>query len=138
MPRQPAHNSPADDPNDALALFRYGLIAQIEYNPPPAGQLEACLRAIAAQTYQIPGSTRTHVSVTSLRRYRKAYQAGGFDALRPQPRGDAGVPAPLLPRCSAGPLPCGRSNRAVRPRAWWRSCSMTRPSTWTARCASTP
>jgi transposase InsO family protein len=97
MPRQPAHHSPADDPHDALALFRYGLIAPIVYNPPAAGQLEVQLRAIAAQTYQIPGSTRTQVSVTSLRRYLKAYQAGGFEALRPQPRRDAGRPRAFAP-----------------------------------------
>ncbi len=92
MPRKPAPNSPNDDPDSEIALFRYGLIAQIIHDPPAAGRQEGLLREIAAKTYKIPGSTRSRVSVTSLRRYLKAYQAGGFDALRPQQRSDAGVP----------------------------------------------
>ncbi len=98
MPRPPAANSPTDDPDSEIALFRYGLIAQILHDPPAAGQQEALLRAIAAKTYRIPGSMRSRVSVTSLRRYLKAYQAGGFDALRPQPRSDTGVPRAFAPK----------------------------------------
>ncbi len=97
MPRPRVPNSPTDDPDGEIALFRYGLIAQILHDPPAAGQQEALLRALAAKTYRIPGSTRTRVSVTSLRRYLKAYQAGGFDALRPQTRSDAGVPRAFVP-----------------------------------------
>jgi putative transposase len=72
-------------------------VAQILHDPPPAGQQERLLREIAAKTYKIPGSTRSRVSITSLRRYLKAYQAGGFDALRPQPRSDAGKPRAFAP-----------------------------------------
>ena len=97
MPRPPAANSLTDDPDSEIALFRYGLIAQILHDPPAAGQQEALLRAIAAKTYRIPGSMRSRVSVTSLRRYLKAYQAGGFDALRPQARSDTGVPRAFAP-----------------------------------------
>jgi putative transposase len=92
MPRKSASNSRNDAPDSELALFRYGLIAQILHDPPAPGRQEARLREIAAKPYKIPGSTRSRVSVTSLRRYLKAYQAGGFDALRPQVRADAGVP----------------------------------------------
>jgi putative transposase len=97
MPRKSASHSPTDDPDGEIALFRYGLIAQILHDPPASGRQEALLREIAAKTYQIPGSTRSRVSITSLRRYLKAYQAGGFDALRPQPRSDAGKPRAFAP-----------------------------------------
>ena len=83
----------ATDPHDLnteTALFRYGLIAQLVHTPPNTGQQERLLREIASRTYTIPGSTRTHVSVTTLRRYLKTYRAHGFDALRPAPRADAG------------------------------------------------
>ncbi len=80
------------DLNTEIALFRYGLIAQLVHDPPPRGQQERRLREIAAKTYRIPGSTRTRVSVTTLRRYLKAYREGGFDALRPSPRADKGIP----------------------------------------------
>ena len=52
---------------------------------------EQALRELAAKPYRIPGSPRTQVSLTTLRRYLKAYQAGGFEALRPPPRADRGT-----------------------------------------------
>jgi transposase InsO family protein len=92
MSRKALAEAQSQDLNTEIALFRYGLIAQLVHNPPPGGQQEAQLRAIAAQTYRIPGSTRTQVSVTTLRRYLQAYRTGGFDALRPVTRGDQGAP----------------------------------------------
>jgi transposase InsO family protein len=83
--------------NTEVALFRYGLIAALIHDPPPKGQQEQALRAIAAKRYSIPGSPRTRVSVTSLRRYLKAYRASGFDALRPPPRADRGTPRAFPP-----------------------------------------
>jgi transposase InsO family protein len=95
----PKTTSTADsyDLNTEIALFRYGLIAQLVHTPPNKGQQESLLREIAARTYAIPGSTRTRVSVTTLRRYLKTYRAQGFDALRPGPRTDAGVPRAFPP-----------------------------------------
>ena len=97
-----------------IALFRYGLIAlwgrqlmrcgaplqgrpHIVHTPPDPGQRERLLREIAARTYHIPGSKRRRVSVTTLRRYLKAYRDQGFDALRPAPRADAGTPRAFPP-----------------------------------------
>jgi putative transposase len=84
-----------------IALFRYGLIAQLIHDPPAQGQQEAQLRALAAKTYQLPGSRRTRVSLSALRRYLKAYRTGGFDALRPVGRPDAGVPRAFPPEVLA-------------------------------------
>ena len=83
--------------NTQIALFRYGLIAQLVFAPLPAGQLEQALRQIARQRYAIPYSTRTRVGISTLRRYLKQYQAGGFDALRPKERADKGRPRALPP-----------------------------------------
>jgi transposase InsO family protein len=91
----PTHNIPETEPEDLqteIALFRYGLIAQLVHTPPDKGHQERLLREIAAQPYRIPGSTRKRVSVTSLRRYLKTYRTAGFDALRPTRRADAGTP----------------------------------------------
>ena len=74
------------DPTDLateIALFRYGLIAQLVHTPPDKGQQEALLRELAARVYRIPGSKRKRVSITTLRRYLQAYRTQGFDALRP-------------------------------------------------------
>ena len=85
------------DLNTEIALFRYGLIAQLVHTPPDTGQQEHLLREIASRTYTIPGSTRTHVSVTTLRRFLKTYHEQGFDALRPALRADAGAPRAFPP-----------------------------------------
>ena len=81
-----------DDPAIETALFRYSLIAALIHHPPDRGRLEAELRQIAAQTYVIPHSKRTRVSLASLRRYLQAYRTRGFEALLPKPRRDAGSP----------------------------------------------
>jgi len=78
--------------NTEIALFRYGLIAALLYEPQETGITEKSLRAIAARSYTIPYSKRTQVSVTSLRRYLYDYRQGGFEALRPQARGDKCTP----------------------------------------------
>ena len=57
-----------DDPDIELALFKHGLIAHLIHHPPASGRLEGELRALAGQTYQIPHSRRTRVSISSLRR----------------------------------------------------------------------
>jgi len=86
-----------DDPNIETALFRHGLIAHLIHHPPSSGQLEAELRQLAAQTYVIPHSKRTRVSIASLRRYYRTYRAHGFEALLPKSRRDAGVPQAFDP-----------------------------------------
>ena len=87
--------------NTEIALFRYGLIAPLLYEPQETGVSEKALRAIAAKSYTIPHSKRTHVSVTSLRRYLEAYNQGGFEALRPQERGDKRQPRAFAPEVLA-------------------------------------
>ena len=78
--------------NTEIALFRYGLISTLLFGTLAAGELERNLREIAAKTYRIPYSSRTKVGITTLRRYLKLYQQGGFDALRPDVRVDRLIP----------------------------------------------
>lgn len=90
-------DSDPTDRNTEIALFRYGLIAQLVHTPPDKGHQEMLLREIAARPYRIPGSKRKRVSVTTLRRYLQVYRDHGFDALRPGPRADAGTPRAFPP-----------------------------------------
>ena len=95
-----ANNLSETEPADLtteIALFRYGLIAQLVHTPPDKGHQEELLREIAARPYRVPGSTRKRVSVTTLRRYLKTYRTDGFDALRPARRADAGAPRAFSP-----------------------------------------
>ena len=97
MNRKTAETDDEHARNTEMALFRYGLIAALLFAPRPAGQVEQALRQIARGRYTIPYSNRTRVGVSTLRRYLRAYQAGGFDTLRPQERSDKGVPRALPP-----------------------------------------
>lgn len=92
MNPKPSRSTDTPDRNTEIALFRYGLIAHLLYDPLSAGQVECALRDIASKTYPIPYSTRTKVGITTLRRYLKLYHQGGFDALRPTQRSDRRIP----------------------------------------------
>jgi len=97
MSRKTPESQDPPDRNTQIALFRYGLIAHLLFGPLSNGQMERALREISSRRYVIPYSKRTLVGVSTLRRYLKQYQQGGFDALRPQERIDKGVPRALPP-----------------------------------------
>jgi transposase InsO family protein len=88
---------------DAVALFRYGLLADLLHLAPGDRSLHARLHEKAAQTYTIPGTTRRRVAAETLRDWLYAYRRGGFDALKPKPRADQGR-ARALPQTVADHL----------------------------------
>ena len=92
MSPKPPVRQDFEERNTAIALFRYGLIAPLLFDPLAAGQLEGALREIAGKTYAIPYSKRTHVGIATLRRYLQLYDQRGFEALRPQERNDKRAP----------------------------------------------
>ena len=83
------------DLRHAVALFRYGLIADLVHLPPGTKGLYRRLEEKAAREYTIPGSSRTRVAAETLRDWLKRYRDGGFDALLPKPRADRGTPRAL-------------------------------------------
>jgi len=92
MARKSSKTQDPHERNMEIALFRYGLISSLLFDPLAAGELEKALRQIASKSYTIPSSTRTQVGISTLRRYLKLYNQGGFDALRPKGRSDKGRP----------------------------------------------
>lgn len=79
----------------AIALFRYGVIAEFVHLPANSRGLYAKLREKAARSYTIPGSRRTTVAVETMRHWLAAYRRAGFDALIPKGRSDRGRPRAL-------------------------------------------
>jgi putative transposase len=74
-----------------VALFRYGLVADLMHRSPEDTRSQyARMQEKAAGSYCIPGSTRTRVAVETLRGWLRLCRSGGFDALKPRPRQDAG------------------------------------------------
>jgi hypothetical protein len=75
---------------NAIALFRYGLIADLLHWPRGKRGLSEHLAKKAQQDHDIPGSHRTRVAPETLRGWLKDYRQGGFDALVPKVRSDQG------------------------------------------------
>jgi len=90
-------NDTAVDLHHEIALFRYGLIADLVHLPPGTKGLYRKLEHKAAKEYAIPGSSRTRVAAETLRDWLKHYRKGGFDALLPKPRADRGHSRRLPP-----------------------------------------
>jgi hypothetical protein len=65
---------------EKIALFRYGLIANLVLEPLPRGELTRRAEEIAARHYEIPASQRTSVSVDTLLDWALRYRNGGFEA----------------------------------------------------------
>ena len=90
------------DHRHAVALFRYGLIADLVQLPAGSKGLYRRLQEKAGHAYTIPGSRRTTVAPETLRDWLKRYRRGGFDALLPKPRADRGrargLPAAIADR----------------------------------------
>jgi transposase InsO family protein len=79
-----------NDLNQQIALFRYGLIADVVCLEPGTKGLYAKLREKAALDYVIPGSSRTFIAKETFRSWIKDYRKGGFEALYPKTRTDKG------------------------------------------------
>ena len=75
---------------EAVALFRYGLIADLAHLPRGARGIGEKLKEKAAGTYAIPGTHRTRVAAETIRKWLVTYRYGGFEALYPKRRSDLG------------------------------------------------
>ena len=90
-------NNSDDDLRQAIALFRYGVIADLVHLPMGTPGIGDKLRDKASQPYTIPGRDRTHVAAETIRGWIRLYRYGGFEALYPKPRTDRGQPRRLPP-----------------------------------------
>jgi putative transposase len=79
-----------DERRREIALFRYGVIADLVQLEPHHRGLYALLAKKAEQEHTIPGSLRRHVAPETMRGWLRAYRRGGFDALVPRVRADEG------------------------------------------------
>lgn len=75
---------------EQIALFRYGVIAELVSRPLAPREKEKLLGTIAERTWDVPGSERTHIGRTTVRDWLELYKTHGFEGLKPSPRADAG------------------------------------------------
>jgi transposase InsO family protein len=85
-----------------VALFRYGVIADLIHLKPGERGLYAKFREKAAHDWEIPGTLRRTVQAETIRGWLSDYRKGGFDALVPKVRCDIGsgraIPQELIDR----------------------------------------
>jgi transposase InsO family protein len=75
---------------EQIALFRYGVIAELVNRPLAPREKERLLCALAERSWNIPGSARTRIGRSTVRDWIELYQRHGFEGLKPGPRADAG------------------------------------------------
>jgi putative transposase len=86
-----------DERRREVALFRYGVIADLVHLEPHHRGLYELLAKKAKQDYTIPGSLRRRVAPETMRGWLRAYRRGGFDALVPRVRADQGASRSIPP-----------------------------------------
>ena len=74
-------------------LFRYSLVQELPEPGLSAAERGWRARELAGRAHEGPGGRRATVSYSTLTRWRRRYEEGGFDALVPSPR----QPAPRTP-----------------------------------------
>ena len=94
MPDLPA---PSDDPRQQLALFRFGVIADLLSLERGSSALRSAMREKARRRWDIPGSRRTRIAFETLRDWLAAYRRDGYEGLFPKRRSDRGCPRSLTP-----------------------------------------
>src|SRR5690606_17181640 len=65
---------------EQVALFRYGVIADLIHLGRGTRGIYAKLREKAEREYDIPGSSRRRVAAETIRGWLSDYREGGFDA----------------------------------------------------------
>jgi transposase InsO family protein len=72
----------------AIANFRYGLIAPLVSRKLDSGEQMALMREIVSHVYEVPNGENKRISLRTLERYVQAYRTGKWEALLPAVRAD--------------------------------------------------
>lgn len=80
----------AEELRKRIALFRYGVIADLIHLPAGQRGLYRLLDEKASRDHEIPGTLRRRIATETVRGWLSDYRRGGFDALMPRIRADAG------------------------------------------------
>jgi len=99
--------------DERVALFRHALIARLLPNDLTPRQRAAEMQRITNETHTIPGTQRQRVAEGTVRHWLRAYQRGGFEALKPKPRADTGEPRSITPELAERLMQIKEQNPAL-------------------------
>ena len=91
------------------ALFRYSLVQELSAAGFTAAERGRRARELAGRVHDGPGGRPAKVSRGTLDRWRRAYEAGGFDALVPSQRQPSPRRVPGRHRATTMTAVCGPS-----------------------------
>ena|ERR1035441_8388700 len=80
-----------DDPNEAIALHRWAVIAEAANPALSPAEKGRIVRAIALRLHAHPDGTERRYARNTIDRWIRAWNKGGIEALAPRPRDDAGA-----------------------------------------------
>ena len=89
----------SDKNSNELALFRFSLIAPVVNDTFDACSQSQFFRDMASKTHSLPNGKCVKFSSGAIKRWLLDYRKGGFDALVPKTRSDAGKPRVLDSSC---------------------------------------
>lgn len=84
----------------AIALFRYQVIAPLLSLPPERGRLRKEMQALAEKTWEVPGSERSRIGYGTIEEWYYRYRNGGLPAITPARRGDAAHSRAISPEAA--------------------------------------
>lgn len=99
-----------------ISLFRFTIISPlVNRKGMSRGEQEAIIRDIVAKSWEIPGSTRSHVGRSTLLRWVALYEASGrrIESLEPRPRKDRGTSRALTAELEAALILLRKEHPAV-------------------------
>lgn len=86
---------------ELIAAFRYQVIAPLVSRPLSYGEQRTLIHTLCQQSWQTPEGEWETLSPRTIYRWLAAYRAGGWSALAPAPRADAGTLRHLDPEILA-------------------------------------
>lgn len=97
-----------DDRRRATALFRHAVIADLDYEKLPAGELTARIDELSQRTFRLPGGSERRFTSRTLWSWWSAYKKRGLEGLMPRCRADSGCPKAISPEVLAAAIECRR------------------------------
>lgn len=79
-----------EERREQIALFRYGVVAELVNGPLAPGEKERIIERLMAKAWTIPGTRRTGLGRSTIRDWASSYRAMGIEGLKPKPRSDEG------------------------------------------------
>lgn len=97
-----------DDRRRAMALFRHAVIADLDYETLPVGELTVRVVALSQRTFRLPGGKERTFTERTLWSWWSAYKRRGLEGLMPRCRSDSGCPRVISPEVLAAAIECRR------------------------------